>query len=392
MLSSGKPGASSVEDDGRQAESLLGTLLEFCTFARSNDLTVGTDDAMAFSSAAAVLDPTRMEDLYWAGRVTLVHSRTQIPVYDSCFTQFFMGGHGDDESQRQPHPPLQARGAEGVVDVPSGERPDDGDEEQPQTLGAAASAVIVDHSKAFAECTDDELDSLRRIIASLRAEPPRRRTRRQRSMSSGRRIDLRRMARETMRTHGEPGDLWWRSRREKPRRLVLILDISGSMADYSRNLLQFAHSTQRANGRVEVFCFGTRLTRITPSLRRRDPDTALAKAGEEVVDWAGGTRIGTSLDTFVRRYARRGIARGAFVIICSDGLDRGDPSVLDDALERLGRLSHKIIWMNPMKGDQEQFTPTSLGMAVAMPHLDLVWSGHNLTSLEAFAEALPTIR
>ncbi len=110
------------------------------------------------------------------------------------------------------------------------------------------------------------------------------------------------------------------------------------MADYSRNLLQFAHSTLSATSRVEAFCFGTRLTRITPSLRRRDPDEALARAAEEVVDWAGGTRIGASLDTFVRRYARRGLARGALVVICSDGLDRGDPALLDDALERLGRL------------------------------------------------------
>ncbi len=195
-----------------------------------------------------------------------------------------------------------------------------------------------------------------------------------------------------MRAHGEPGDLWWRERRERPRPLVLILDISGSMADYSRNLLQFAHSTRTATDRVEAFCFGTRLTRITPSLRRRNPDDALEQAGKEVVDWAGGTQIGASLDTFVRRYARRGMARGALVIICSDGLDRGDPALLDDALERLGRLCHRIIWMNPMKGDRQDFEPSSLGMSVALPHVDALWSGHNLVSLQSFAEALPAIR
>ena len=381
-----------MDSEDRSTDSILGTLLAFCAFARSNDLPVGTDDVMAFSSAAAVLDPARMEDLYWAGRVTLVHARNQIPIYDACFTQFFLAGKDRDGPDRQPHPPIQARGAEGVIDVPSGDRPNDGDEEQPQTLGAAASAVLVDHAKSFSDCTDEELDTLRRIISTLRSDPPLRQTRRRRSTSSGRQMDLRRMARETMRMHGEPGDLWWRRRKERPRPLVLILDISGSMADYSRNLIQFAHSTRRATGRVEVFCFGTRLTRITPSLRRRSPDEAMARAGEEVVDWAGGTQIGASLDEFVRRYARRGMSRGAFVVICSDGLDRGDPAVLDDALERLGRLSHKIIWMNPMKGDREDFIPTSLGMSVAMPHLDLVWSGHNLESLEAFAEALPTIK
>jgi hypothetical protein len=199
------------------------------------------------------------------------------------------------------------------------------------------------------------------------------------------------MARETMRSHGEPGELWWRQRRQRPRPLVLILDISGSMADYSRNLLQFAHSTRTASSRVEAFCFGTHLTRITPSLRRRKLDEALALAGEEVVDWSGGTRIGASLDEFVRRYARRGMARGAFVIICSDGLDRGDPALLDDAMRRLHRLSHRIIWMNPMKGSGELSSP-SLGMSVAMPHIDLLWSGHNLESLEEFATTLPRIR
>lgn len=378
--------------EATEPDTLLGTLVDFCSFARTRELVVGTDDAMAFVEAASVLDPAKMEDVYWAGRVTLVHGRTQIPIYDACFTEYFLGGHSSDGPDRQPVPPLRARGAEGVIDVPSGDSPDESDEEQPQTLGAAASAVIVDHTKAFADCTEEELESLRRIIATLRTDPPIRRTRRKKSDHDGRRIDLRRMARETMRMHGEPGDLWWRNRRERARRLVLILDISGSMADYSRNLIQFAHSTGRAHGRVEVFCFGTRLTRITPALRRRSPDEAMAQAGEKVVDWAGGTRIGASLDEFVRRYARRGMARGAFVVICSDGMDRGDPALLDDALERLGRLSHRIVWMNPMKGDAVEFTPTSLGMSVALPHVDLVWSGHNLASLEEFAEALPAIR
>ena len=368
----------------------LATLVDFCAFARSHDLPVGTDDAMTFATAAAVLDPSRLEDVYWAGRITLVHGRNQIPVYDACFTEYFLGGHAAADKAAAKH--LPARGAESVFDVPSGETPDGEGDEQETRLGAQASGVVVDRTKSFAECTEEELESLRRIMAKLRTAPPMRRTRRHRGAASGRRLDLRRMARETMRTHGEPGDLWWRQRKQKPRRIVLILDISGSMADYSRNLLQFAHSTLSATSRVEAFCFGTRLTRITPSLRRRDPDEALARAAEEVVDWAGGTRIGASLDTFVRRYARRGLARGALVVICSDGLDRGDPALLDDALERLGRLCHRIIWMNPMMGDAPEFVPTSLGMSVALPHIDTVWSGHNLASLEDFAGTLATIR
>ncbi len=369
----------------------LRTLLDFSAFVRSHDLPVGTDDVMTFTTAASRLDPSRLEDIYWAGRITLVHGRAHIPIYNACFTEYFLGGHSDDERTTVP-PEMSARGADSVFEIPSGEKPEEDGNEPETRLGAQASAVIVDRSKSFTECTEEELASLRRIMASMRSSPPLRRTRRHLRSKAGRRLDLRTMARKTMRSHGEPGELWWRQRRFRPRPIVLILDISGSMADYSRNLLQFAHSTLAATSRVEAFCFGTNLTRITPSLRRRNPDEALAIAGEEVVDWAGGTRIGASLDTFVRRYARRGIARGALVVICSDGLDRGDPALLDDALERLGRLCHRIIWMNPMMGDAPEFAPTSLGMSVAMPHIDAVWSGHNLASLEKFAADLPTIR
>ena len=141
-----------------------------------------------------------------------------------------------------------------------------------------------------------------------------------------------------------------------------------------------------------MFCFGTRLTRITAALRHRDSDEALRRAGEDVGDWAGGTLIGDSLDQFVRQHGRRGTARGAIVVICSDGLDRGDPAVLDLALERLSRLSHRIVWMNPMKGEtDDEYVAASLGMSVAMPHVDLVWSGHNLESLVEFADVLPEI-
>ncbi len=369
----------------------VGGLLDFCALLRENGLTVGTDDAMTFVSAVALLDPGQVEDVYWAGRTTLAHGRNQIPIYDACFALFFLGGTAPDEPSK---PPVRLPSAESdtVFEVPSGERPEDGGDEEEARLGSAAAAVVVNRSKDFAACTEEELAAIRKMIASLRVAPPKRRTRRRRSSPKGRRLDLRRMARETMRNHGEPGELARLLRKERARPLVLILDISGSMADYSRNLLQFAHSTKRGGRRVEVFCFGTHLTRITTALRHRDPDEALRRAGEEVVDWAGGTQIGASLDDFVRHYARRGMARGAIVVICSDGLDRGDPAVLDAALERLERLSYRIVWMNPMKGDDEDYVPGSLGMSVALPHVDLVWSGHNLNSLMAFADALPEIR
>jgi uncharacterized protein with von Willebrand factor type A (vWA) domain len=203
---------------------------------------------------------------------------------------------------------------------------------------------------------------------------------------------MRRVARHMMRTGQEPPSLMRSSRKLRQRPLVLILDVSGSMSDYSRNLLQFAYSTRRAAGRVEVFCFGTRLTRITPVLDRRRPDEAMALAAARVTDWDGGTRIGDSLDEFVRRWGRRGMSRGSIVVICSDGLDTGDPATLANAMERLSRLCHRIVWMNPHHRDDPDFRPSTLGMMIAAPYVDAIVSGHNLRSLGEFAESLPDLR
>jgi uncharacterized protein with von Willebrand factor type A (vWA) domain len=229
-------------------------------------------------------------------------------------------------------------------------------------------------------------------MTRIRLTPPRRRTRRTVPARSGRQPDLRRMVRESMRLHGDPAQLAFRKRRVKLRPVILILDISGSMADYSRNLLQFAYGARRAAARVEVFCFGTRLTRVTKALQTRRPDDALERAARAVFDWEGGTRIGESLDSFVRDWGRRGLCRGGVVVICSDGLDRGDPAVLAAAMERLSRLCHTLVWMNPHKGSDPTFRPSTLGMMAAAPHIDRLLSGHDLDSLEELAALLPTLR
>ena len=179
-------------------------------------------------------------------------------------------------------------------------------------------------------------------------------------------------------------------RKHKPRPLVLLLDVSGSMADYSRNLLQFAYSMRRAAQKVEVFCFGTRLTRVTALLDRRSPDAAMRLAADKVMDWDGGTRIGDSIETFVKDWGRRGLSRGATVVICSDGLDRGSPATLAESIEKLERLSHRIVWMNPLH-DANGGVPPTLAMAVVGPHIDEIASGNDLESLEAFAARLPQI-
>jgi uncharacterized protein with von Willebrand factor type A (vWA) domain len=369
---------------------MVTVFVAFARQLRDEGVAVGSGDVVAFSAAMAALNPTDLLDLYWAGRSTMVTRHDQIPVYDRVFRRFFL-----DEAQSLPEP-LQlavkaAAESQAVLQVPATEPGTDDREEHEARLGLLASDVEVLRNKAFAACTEEELASLRRIMARIRLAPPRRRTRRTAAAQDGHTPDPRRTVRETMRLHGEPSRLFWRRRRFRLRPLILILDISGSMADYSRHLLQFAYSATRAATKVEVFCFGTRLTRITKALERRRIDDAMEQAAKAVFDWEGGTRIGHSLDMFVRDWGRRGVCRGGIVVICSDGLDRGDPQMLSNAMERLARLCHRVVWMNPHKGDRRDFQPSTLGMMVAAPYVDLLLSGHNLNSLEELAAMLPEL-
>jgi uncharacterized protein with von Willebrand factor type A (vWA) domain len=368
------------------ADPVVDVLVEFAHVLRGDGVVVGSGDVLTFASAVAVLDPTDLLDLYWAGRTSLISRHEDIPTYDAAFRRFFLGASAPG-AERLVLRPRSVATVEAVLTLPEAEPQEPGREEEVR-VGLRASDAAALKRKSFAACTPDELAALRRIMRRIRLMPPLRRSRRTAAAASGRLPDVRRTVRATMRMHGEPQVLLWRARKLRLRPLVLILDVSGSMADYSRNLLQFAYSARRAAGRVEVFCFGTRLTRITRELGRRQPDRALARAADAVVDWDGGTRIGASLDSFVRGYARRGLCRGAVVVICSDGLDRGDPAVLTAALERLSRLSHRIVWVNPQgRGGQ----PAAVGMRAAQPYLDLVLSGHDLDSLAELAAELPRL-
>ena len=337
----------------------------------------------------APLDPTDLVDLYWAGRTTLIRRREDIPVYDEVFRAFFLAS--DSPVQKLLRLKAQAAAeAEAAFEIPAAE-PSGNEKEEEALLGLMASNIETLKHRSFSECTEEELAAIRRIMARIKFTPPKRRTRRTRSSRDGRRPDMGRTIRESMRTHGEMVDLYWRRRRVRMRPLILILDVSGSMSDYSRALLQFAYSAKRASQKVEVFCFGTRLTCVTKPLQTRKPDEALARAAEVVVDWDGGTRIGDSIDKFVRKWGRRGMCRGGVVVICSDGLDRGDPELLADAMERLSRLCHSIVWMNPHKGNNPDYQPQTVGMLAAQPYIDVLMSGHDLSSLEEFAALLPKL-
>jgi uncharacterized protein len=324
-------------------------LAAFARALRDAGLAVALARTIEFCRAAALLPA---EDLYWAGRLTLVSRPDEIPIYDRVF-----------RAELEQEPP---RGRVQIV----------------REEVALASPQELLRTKSFAELTDEELAQVAALMPRLRLTVPRRRTRRREPARTGV-PDLRRTLRRSFRTGGEPLERAWRTRRRRRRRLVLLLDVSGSMADYSRALVLFAHAALRADTRWEAFCFGTRLTRITRTLAGADANEALRRAAAEVVDWSGGTRIGDSL----RALAGTNVVRGAIVVVCSDGLDVGAPELLREEMARLSRLAYRVVWLNPLKEDPA-YEPLARGMQAALPHIDAFLSGHNLASLEAFGDAL----
>lgn len=358
---------------------------------RQAGLPVGTDDVLTFCSGMTHLKVSDLLYVYWAGRACFVRRREHFPTYKTVFREYFLGE--DLTSDAQVKKMMRASSNTGAaLEIPNTEEGLPGEINPEEVkLGYVASVNEVYRHKEFAECSDAELRQVRRMISRMRVTPPKRRTHRMTRTRRSRMLDMRRMVRDSMRNLGEPRDLRYRTRKEKLRPLILILDVSGSMADYSRNLLQFAYSARRANAKVDVYCFGTRLTRITRQLDRRHADDAMKTAGEAVFDWDGGTRIGDSLRQFTRTARRSRLGRGGIVVICSDGLDRGEPQALSEAMESLSRIAHRVIWVNPHRGDVEVYVPASLGMIVADPYIDEVHSGHNLASLERLATRLAKV-
>jgi uncharacterized protein len=344
----------------------LARLTLFGRTLRGEGVAVGTGRIATFCRAAALLAP---DDLYWAGRATLVARGRDIPVYDRVFREFF-------------GPPPERDGpSRSRMRIKDGIEADEG--------RALASPVELLREKSFARCSPEELAQLAQLMERVPLSVPLRRSRRLTPARNGA-PDLRRTLRRAFRTGGEPLERAWRMRRRRRRRLVLILDISGSMADYSRALVMFAHAALRADRRFEAFCFGTRLTRVTKALTGSAANEGLERAAAEVVDWEGGTRIGESLKRFLDDFGHGGMARGAVVVICSDGLDVGDPELLHAQMARLSRLAHRVVWVNPLKEDPA-YEPLARGMKAALPYIDVFTSGHNLVSLEALGELLGEI-
>nr|WP_156000038.1 VWA domain-containing protein [Streptomonospora sp. PA3] len=341
---------------------------------------VGADTgrAAAFLRAVDTLDVTRPGPVYWAGRLTLCSSGAELARYDACFAHYFGGA--------RPAPaPLGRTLATTAPAMWNPPAPGDGDADTTGLLAAGDTEVL--RSADMAALTREERAAVARLVSRISADRPRRRTRRLRPAAHGR-LDHRRMLRAALRTGGDPVRLPRRHRSTRPRRVVLLIDISGSMAPYADALLRLAHVVVRGHpGHTEAFSVGTRLTRLTPQMRMRDPAAALAAVAEAIPDWSGGTRLGTELKEFLDLYGRRGAARGALAVIASDGWERGDAALLGTQMARLARLAHRIVWVNPHKA-QPGYAPLTAGMRAAWPHIDDFVSGHSLDALEELATAV----
>jgi len=376
---------------------VLERLIGFGRALRGRGLPVGTGRIVTFCRSAGALGLRNRDDLYWAGRASLISRPEDVETFDAEFDDWF--GTGIHLDLNLPAPP-NVDGLEEVEKALSEQALDDHvvarewheADEQAETDGDAsirivASAAEMLRDKSFADLTDEERERVTRLIRKLAIKLPTRHTRRYRPAPSGPRFDVRNTLRRSLRTQGEPFHRAWRDRRRRARPLVLILDISGSMAPYSRALMQFAFAAMAAGRKVEVFCFGTRLTRVTRTLRTKDPDRALREIGNLVQDWEGGTRIGGSLKDLVDGWSQRASIRGSVAVICSDGLERGEPDLLRHQMAKLRRLVHKIVWVNPLKGSPH-YEPLARGMAAALPSIDEFLPGHNLESLEELSRVL----
>ena len=373
----------------------LRRLVGFGRLLRRRGLPVGTGRILTFCRAVAALDRLDRMGVYWAGRVSMVARKEDLAAYDAAFAEWFpdrardvLNMGGGDQPTRQP-PELEVLLDRGVPE--ESWEPAEGADDGVAPVGVLASGAEVLRGKSFDELSETERLAADHVIRALALHLPTRRSRRYRPSPYGRRFDQRRTLRASLRTQGEPFRRAWRDRRRRVRPLVLILDVSGSMSAYSRALMQFGFAAMRAGRRVEVFCFGTRLTRVTRALARSEPDEALREVAAAVVDWNGGTRIGASLKELLDRWSQHAAMRGAVVVLCSDGLERGEPALLAAQVARLSRLAHRLIWVNPLKGSP-RYEPLARGMAAALPHVDVFLAGHNLESLESLCEVLEGAR
>ena len=356
-----------------------------------------------FAQVVLLAQPTTLRDLAALGRTTLVSNREQIEIFDRVFAQVFRGiidsADFRGDSEKPPPPTVRPQGdktpgppqRDGADDVgPSGSSGETGEGDEPDDDEASVLAAVRTKErlgeKNFADCSEEELALINALIRQLRFVAPLRTARRQRRHNAGSTLDVRATLRAAHRTSGDPVHRVYRKRTTRPRRVVLIADVSGSMEPYARVYLHLMRGAVRALG-SEAFVFATRLTRLTRQLSDTHPDIAYRKAAEAAPDWSGGTRIGGALKAFLDEHGRRGLARGSVIVIVSDGWEIEDPELVGRAMEQLSRMAFHVIWVNPRKA-ASGYKPLVGGMAAAMPFVDTFVSGHSLRALDEVMTAI----
>lgn len=354
-------------------------LAGFARALRSAGLPVTQDRTQGFLDAVSVVGLGDQRATYNAGRATLCASPDDLRRYDQVFEAYFNSRDGlPRATPAQPTVPS-------FSDLPNDEGEGQGDGVE-ETVKAMASRAEVLRHRDVASMSASEKHRLSAMFATLRPRAPLRRTARHQAWHRGQ-VDASRTLRESLRRMGEPSAIQWRQRAEKPRRVVLLIDVSGSMNGYADALLRLAHRMSQGTGVVETFTLGTRLTHLTRALHSRDAERALVAAGEAVPDWSGGTRLGETLQVFLDRWGRRGMARGAVVVVFSDGWERGDCALLGEQMRRLHRVAHRVVWVNPHRG-KAGYEPVQQGVVAALPHVDDFLAGH---SLATFAELVEVV-
>ncbi|MFB7496242.1 VWA domain-containing protein [Streptomyces sp. NPDC056161] len=368
---------------GRWADGAAGpdaVLLGFVRALRAAGVDASTERLYAFLRAVDVLRPGVRADVHTAGRATLCGGRDDLERYERVFAAYFGPAGPNAPAPARAAAPPRARLV--VRDAPPGGRaPGEGEPPGPPVRALASSAEVLRH-RDVAGLDAAERAQLNRLLAAFAPHGQTRLSARRRPARRGA-VDPRRTVRELLRRGGEPALLRRHARVRRPRRVVLLVDVSGSMAPYADALLRFAHAAARG-APTEVFTVGTRLTRVTRELSHRDPDLAMAALAAAVPDWRGGTRLGDLLREFLNRWGQRGMARGAVVVLLSDGWERGDPATLGAEMRRLHALAHRVVWANPRKA-RPGYAPLAGGMAAALPSVDAFVEGHSLAALERLA-------
>ncbi len=354
-------------------------LLGFARALRAAGVAVTADRERTYLEAVAEVGLGEQARAYWAGRATLCASPADLERFDQVYAAWF----GLDRVTLRPPADTGPTTTQAALDVvESGQGRDDSQD----VVRATASATEVLRHRDLATLSQAERARLVALFAQLRPRAPRRPAHRHTPARRGA-VDARRTMRDQLRRLGEPGPISWRHRGTRPRRIVLLVDVSGSMSSYADALLRLAHTYAATGLPVEVFTLGTRLTQVTRCLRQRDPDKAIVACGAAVPDWSGGTRLAEGLSVFLTRWGRRGMARGAVVVVFSDGWERGAPEALGEQMRRLRSLAHRVVWVNPHRG-KAGYAPVQQGIVAALPHIDDFVAGHSMAAFEELVEVV----